>query len=155
MKTRGMQFLDENNIKYEIREYTFNEKGAAYAAFSLNWPIESMIKSIVTKGEKQYYLCLIGGDREISLKKVAEITKEKKVSLASIDEAEKVSGYKVGGISPFGFKKKVIVILDKNLINFEKIAINAGARGMIAILNLKDLVYILSPLVEEISTKSI
>lgn len=155
MKTRGMQFLDENKIKYEIREYEFNEKGAAYAASSVNWPVESMIKSIVTKGEKQYYLCLIGGDREISLKKVAEIIKEKKVSLASIEEAEKISGYKVGGISPFGFKKKITIILDKNLINFEKVAINAGARGMIAVLNLKDLLNILSPLVEDISTKSL
>jgi len=110
-----------------------------------------MIKSIVIKGDKDHYLALIGGDREISLKKVASLLKEKKVILATIEEAERISGYKVGGISPFGFKKQVKILLDKSLLSHEKIAINAGARGMIAILKIKDLISILSPIIEDLS----
>ncbi len=150
MKTRGMQYLDNNKIQYEVREYEFIEKGAVFAASSLNWPPEAMIKSIVIKGDKQYYLCLMGGNREISLKKVAECVKEKKVNLASIEDAERISGYKVGGISPFGFKKQLKIIVDIQLTNYEKIAINAGARGIIAIIKFKDLINLLNPLIEDI-----
>lgn len=152
MKTRGMIFLDNQKVSYEIREYDFNEKGAVYAASSLNWRLEAMIKSIVIKGDKNYYLCLIGGDKEISLKKAANCLQEKKISLASIEDAERVSGYKVGGISPFGFKKQIQIIIDKNLLQFEKIAINAGARGIICIIKLSDLLDILKPIIEDIST---
>jgi Cys-tRNA(Pro)/Cys-tRNA(Cys) deacylase len=151
MKTKGMSFLEEKKVSYEIREYQFNEKGAVYAASSLSWPLNAMIKSIVIKGDKDHYLALIGGDREISLKKVASLLKEKKVILATIEEAERISGYKVGGISPFGFKKQIKILLDKSLLSHEKIAINAGARGMIAILKIKDLISILSPIIEDLS----
>lgn len=151
MKTKGMLFLDEKKIAYEIKEYQFNEKGAVYAASSLNWPLNAMIKSIVIKSDKDYYLALIGGDKEISLKKAANILKEKKLILAPIEEAERISGYKVGGISPFGFKKQIKILLDNSLLNHEKIAINAGARGIIAILKIKDLISILSPVIEDIS----
>ncbi|MCR4421503.1 MAG: hypothetical protein GYA61_03050 [Spirochaetales bacterium] len=151
MKTKGIQFLDEKKIAYEIKEYQFNEKGAVYAASSLNWPLNAMIKSIVIKSDKDYYLALIGGDKEISLKKAANILKEKKLILAPIEEAERISGYKVGGISPFGFKKQIKILLDNSLLNHEKIAINAGARGIIAILKIKDLISILSPVIEDIS----
>jgi len=151
MKTRGIQFLENKKIQFEIREYQFNEKGAVYAASSLNWPLDSMIKSIVIKSDKNFYLALMGGDKEISLKKAAECLKEKKLVLATIEEAERISGYKVGGISPFGFKKQIKILIDKNLINFYKIAINAGARGVICILNLKDLLSLLSPIIEDIS----
>jgi len=151
MKTKGMLFLEEKKIAYEIKEYQFNEKGAVYAASSLNWPLNAMIKSIVIKSDKDYYLALIGGDKEISLKKAANILKEKKLILAPIEEAERISGYKVGGISPFGFKKQIKILLDNSLLNHEKIAINAGARGIIAILKIKDLISILSPVIEDIS----
>lgn len=153
MKTRGMQFLEDHKISYEIKQYEFDEKGAVYAASSLNWPLSSMIKSIVIKGENEYFLALIGGDKEISLKKTAEILKEKKVILAPITDAERISGYKVGGISPFGFKKKVKILLDKSLIKYETVAINAGARGMICIIKLKELLSLLSPIIENISTE--
>ncbi len=151
MKTRGIQFLIEKKINFEIRQYQFDEKGAVYAASSLNWPLSAMIKSIVIKGEKNYYLALMGGDREISLKKAAEILKEKKVNLATIEEAERISGYKVGGISPFGFKKQLKIVMDKNLMQFEKVAINAGARGVICILNLSELISLVSPIIEDLS----
>ncbi|MEJ5273884.1 MAG: YbaK/EbsC family protein [Spirochaetota bacterium] len=151
MKTRGMIFLDEKKVDYQIKEYEFNEKGAVYAASSLNWPLSAMIKSIVIKGEKNFFLALIGGDKEISLKKAAQVLKEKKIVLASIEEAERISGYKVGGISPFGFKKQIQILLDKSLLKHDKIAINAGARGMIAILKLSDLINLISPIIYDIS----
>ena len=152
MKTKGIVFLAQNNVNFEVKEYDFKTKGAIYAAQVLNWPLESMIKSIVLLGSSnKFYLALIGGDKEISLKKCSLILNEKNIILASVDEAQRISGYLVGGISPFGFKKEVPILLDKSLKAFEKIAINAGARGVIAFLKTEDLIKLLNPIIKDIS----
>ncbi len=152
MKTKGIAFLTQNNVNFEVKEYDFKTKGAIYAAQVLNWPLESMIKSIVLLGSSnKFYLALIGGDKEISLKKCSLILNEKNIILASVDDAQRISGYLVGGISPFGFKKKVPILLDKSLKAFEKIAINAGARGVIAFLKTEDLIKLLNPIIKDIS----
>lgn len=152
MKTKGIAFLTQNNVNFEVKEYDFKTKGAIYAAQVLNWPLESMIKSIVLLGSSnKFYLALIGGDKEISLKKCSLILNEKNIILASVDDAQRISGYLVGGISPFGFKKEVPILLDKSLKAFEKIAINAGARGVIAFLKTEDLIKLLNPIIKDIS----
>jgi Cys-tRNA(Pro)/Cys-tRNA(Cys) deacylase len=152
MKTKGIAFLTQNNVNFEVKEYDFKTKGAIYAAQVLNWPLESMIKSIVLLGSSnKFYLALIGGDKEISLKKCSLILNEKNIILASVNDAQRISGYLVGGISPFGFKKEVPILLDKSLKAFEKIAINAGARGVIAFLKTEDLIKLLNPIIKDIS----
>lgn len=152
-KTRGIEFLQKNNISFEVYEYDFKEKGADFAAKALNVSLSSMIKSIVVKDikSKEFYFCLLGGDKEINLKKIADILDVKKVELASIDEAQRVTGYLVGGISPFGSKTILKVIMDKNLCNFEYVYINGGKRGVILKLKFDDIRKILNPLLEDIS----
>ncbi|MCX8059058.1 MAG: hypothetical protein N3A58_06550 [Spirochaetes bacterium] len=151
-KTRAIDFLQKNNINFEVFEYNFEKKGAEFAAEALSVPLESMIKSIVIKDIKNYdfYFCLIGGDKEIDLKKLAFFLKTKKVELAEVDEAQRITGYLVGGISPFGSKNKLKVIIDKKLSKFEYVFINGGQRGVILKIKYIDLIKLLDPLIIEI-----
>lgn len=135
-----MTYLDSIGICYETREYDFARKGAEYAAEALEWPAEAMIKSIVVRGEREFHFCLMPGTREISLRKAASVFGEKKVTMAEPADAERVTGYQVGGISPFGAKKKLPVAVDQSLSTFERIAINAGARGIILFMRYADLI---------------
>jgi len=49
--------------------------------------------------------------------------------MVDIPTAERITGYLVGGISPFGIKKKIPVVMDESVMAFDKILINAGQRG--------------------------
>jgi Cys-tRNA(Pro) deacylase len=148
MKTRGITFLESKKINFSVLNYEHEVKGAEFAATALNVPIEQMIKTIVVKDEKgKFYFCLMPGDLELSPKNVARILNVKTISLAKQDEAERITGYLVGGISPFGAKKNLPVLLNSSLVHFEDIYINAGARGIILKLKLADLVNVLEPLV--------
>ena len=150
MKTRGITFLESQKIPFTILTYEHKVKGAEYAAYMLNVPVEQMIKTIVVKDEKsKFYFCLMPGDLDFSLKKVARLLNVKTIALAKEDEAERATGYLVGGISPFGSKKYLPVLLNLSLTAFDEIYINAGARGMILKLKLQNLINLLKPIIDD------
>jgi len=50
------------------------------------------------------------------------------------DLAERITGYLVGGISPFGTSQKLPVVMDESILEYERILINAGQRGTMLII---------------------
>jgi len=154
MKTRAITFLESKKINFEVLNYEHEIKGAKFAAGVLNVPIEQMIKSIVIKDNNgNFYFCLMPGDMEISTKKAAKLLGAKTVDLSKQEEAERITGYLVGGISPFGSKKNLPVLLNSSLLNFEDIYINAGARGIILKLKSADLIKTLNPITGDLSAE--
>ncbi|TAL17708.1 aminoacyl-tRNA deacylase [bacterium] len=137
--TQAMRFLDAKKIPYEIREYDFRVKGAEYAAEALGWPPESMIKTLVAGLDKRFVLSLMPAGRELSLKKLARVAGGKNARMSTVEEAEKQTGYLVGGISPFGVRKAMEVWMEESLTGFEKAGINGGRRGCIIFLSPKDI----------------
>jgi Cys-tRNA(Pro)/Cys-tRNA(Cys) deacylase len=151
MKTRGITFLEQKKVKFEVLNYEHEIKGAEYAATVLHVPIEQMIKSIVTRDESgKFYFCLMPGNVELSPKKVAKALGVKTITLAKQEEAERVTGYLVGGISPFGSKKNLPALINNSLEKYEDVYINAGARGIILKLKFADLNNLLRPIIEDL-----
>jgi Cys-tRNA(Pro)/Cys-tRNA(Cys) deacylase len=72
---------------------------------------------------------LIASDREVSLKKLAAAAGAKDATMLPPAEAERVTGYHVGGISPFGQRKRVRVFIDAALAH-PTIMFNGGRRGL-------------------------
>ncbi len=134
--TNALRFLKLKKIPYEEREYDHKVKGAEFAAEALAWPLEAMIKTLVVSlSGGSYALCLMGGDRELSLKSLAREAAVKTARMATPEEAERLTGYKVGGISPFGTKKTLPVWIDEPLLAYETVGINGGRRGLIVFLS--------------------
>ena len=152
MKTRAISFLETFGINYEVLNYKHNLKGAKYAADSLGVNIEQMIKTLVVKDNNNcFYFCLMPGHLEISTKKVAKLLNVKSVVMADQQEAERVTGYFVGGISPFGAKNNLKVIIDSTLESYDQIYINGGARGVILKMKFFDIKKTLKPSIENIA----
>ncbi len=130
VSTRAIQFLRKQKVFHEVITYDHQEKGAAFAAQALSFPLEQTIKTLVFEmGENEYGLALTPGNRQLSLKKLAKVLSIKKVFMAGEKDAEKVTGYLVGGISPFGTKRQLPVVMEKDLLVFPQVLINAGQRG--------------------------
>jgi Cys-tRNA(Pro)/Cys-tRNA(Cys) deacylase len=101
-----------------------------FASKASGFPLERTVKTLVVDlGEKQFTLVLMPGDKQLSMKCLAKVCKVKRASMADTRTAERITGYLVGGISPFGARQKLPVVMEESILKFEEILINAGQRG--------------------------
>lgn len=131
MATRGIQFLKKHRITHQVVTYDHVEKGAEFAAKAVDFPLPQTIKTLVVALDtNRYALVLMPGDRQLSMKKVAKACKAKRAAMADTATAQRLTGYLVGGISPFGTKKRLDAVMDAELSNHPEVMINAGQRGV-------------------------
>ena len=136
--TAAMRLLRKAKVPFDVRKYDPKEKGAEYAAEALDWPLESMVKTLVVAlSDGSFVLCCMPGDTELSLKNLARAAGAKGARMTEPKEAEKLTGYFVGGISPFGVRKRMAVWMHQTIPEFETIGINGGRRGTILFLDPK------------------
>jgi Cys-tRNA(Pro)/Cys-tRNA(Cys) deacylase len=141
MPTRGIQFLKQRRIPFEVIKYVHSEKGAEFAARAVGFPLAQTIKTLVVALDgRAHVLALLPGDRQLSLKNLAEACGAKRAAMADTATAERLTGYQVGGISPFGTQKKLPVVMENTLQRHAQVMINAGRRGVMVKLTPADIV---------------
>jgi Cys-tRNA(Pro)/Cys-tRNA(Cys) deacylase len=147
------RFLDSKKIEYSIFELPVEKLGAIETAEYLRIPVEIVFKTIVVVRSKgKPILCMVPGNSKVDLKAVAEILGEKKVSVPTMSEAEKLTGLEAGGISPLALLNKGFVfLLDSSAISMNAIHISGGQRGLNIKLAVDDLVLILNPKIASIT----
>ncbi len=147
MKTRGISYLESQKIEFKVFVYDHKVKGAEFAAIQTGIELSRMIKTLVVcdvKG-KDFFFVLMPGDKSVDMKKLAKCLGYKKMRMSTVEEAQKLTDYLVGGISPFGSKTALPVVMESSLERFDKIGINGGGRGVIVELSLDDLKSLLNP----------
>ncbi|UCD72143.1 MAG: hypothetical protein JSW70_03870 [Syntrophobacterales bacterium] len=148
MSSRGEWFLIEREIPFESLEYDFREKGSEYAAKALGVPLDAMLKSLVSQlSDSRFVFVIMPSSKDVSLKELARSIGVKEAQMASERDAQRLTGYLVGGISPFGARTQLPVYVDKGILKHGEIYINGGRRGLILKLRTRDLVGTLDPTV--------
>jgi Cys-tRNA(Pro)/Cys-tRNA(Cys) deacylase len=130
-ETRGTRFLRTAGVDFDLHTYVHREQGAAFAAQALGIPLDRFAKTLVAEVDGQPVLVLMPGDREVSLKKLARAAGGRSAIMADPKTAERVTGYVVGGISPFGARRRLPTFLEERLLRHSRIALNGGQRGII------------------------
>jgi Cys-tRNA(Pro)/Cys-tRNA(Cys) deacylase len=131
VSTRAIAWLKQKKIPFDVIHYDHEEKGAVFAARSTGFPLEQTIKTLVVDlGDKTFGLALLPGHQQLSLKKLAKAFGVKKTAMASTEAAERLTGYHVGGISPFGLRQRLPAVIEKSLLRHDNVMINAGQRGV-------------------------
>jgi len=106
----------------------------------------AVIKTLVFETDAHSpLLVLMRGDKEVSTKQLARVLGVNSVTPCSPTAAERHTGYQVGGISPFGTRKKLPAYMERTLTDCPRIFINAGKRGQLAEMSLSELLRILEP----------
>ncbi|QTA81973.1 YbaK protein domain-containing protein [Desulfonema limicola] len=143
--TRATQFLSKKGIDFKVIQYKHDEKGAEFASKATGFPLERTIKTLVADlGSGKYVLAMMPGDRQLSLKNLAKASSAKKAVMADTGNAERITGYLVGGISPFGIRQKVPAVMDISLLEYDSVVINAGQRGVMLQMSPKDIIKVLN-----------
>ena len=73
---------------------------------------------------------IVPSDREVSMKKLAAAFHGKSAKMMRPADAERLTGYHVGGISPFAQKKRVPIVIDEGAMTELPVFVNAGQRGL-------------------------
>ena len=145
--TPAILALKAQRVDFTLHTYQYEERGGTKtAAGNLMVDEHLVIKTLVMEDEKgKPLIILMHGDKEVSTKSLARAIGTKSVSPCNPAIAEKHTGYKVGGTSPFGTKKAVPVYMEATIANLPEIFINAGSRGLLAQISYAELVRILKP----------
>lgn len=152
--TPAIQIAKKSKIKYTIHEYEHDTANTSYgeeAALKLNLSFEQVFKTLLVElSSKKLAVAVLPVSNQLSLKNIASSLKEKKAIMANKDDAQRSTGYLLGGISPLGQKKKLQTVIDKSALNFETIFVSAGKRGMDVELNPNDLAKLINAKFEDI-----
>jgi len=147
--TPGIRMLRDRGINFKECPYKYEERGGTeVAARELGVDEHQVIKTLVMEDErKNAFIVLMHGDKEVSTKALARVLGVKTVTPCQAAKAEKLTGYIVGGISPFGMRKPLPVYVEASILGLPQIYINAGKRGLLAELSPDDLGKALKPLI--------
>lgn len=146
MITPAQTFLNQHRIPYKTYEYecSTDHDFARFASSALQIPPERIFKTIIlVSGKKIYVSAVTPADGRISLKNAARILGLKSLELAERADVMRITGYVIGGVSPFGQKRRTLTLLCDSALRFEEILVSGGRRGFSVGINPRDLVKVL------------
>jgi Cys-tRNA(Pro) deacylase len=151
--TQAIRVFKEQEISFTIHSYKYEEHGGtATAARELQVAEHLVIKTLVMESEAhEPLIVLMHGDKEVSTKNLARVLGVKTVNPCQPDTTFKHTGYMVGGISPFGTRKRLKVYVEKSIAELQVIYINAGKRGLLAEMSPQDLIKVLNPVFVDVA----
>ncbi len=145
--------LEKAKVAFALHEYAYDPNAGRIgmqAAEALGIEPARLLKTLMARADKEIVCVLAPSDREVNLKKLAQAAGAKSAAMLGAAEAERVTGYHVGGISPFGQKKRLRVFVEQSALAFPQIVVNGGRRGLQAELAPADLVRVLGATAAEI-----
>jgi len=154
--TPATSFLKKNGVTYTEHEYEYVERGGAgRGADELGVPAAEVAKTLVMEDEaKKPLIVLMHGDRKVSTKNLARQTGRKAIEPCRPEVAQRHTGYRVGGTSPFGTRKPLPVYIERSILELSSIYINGGRRGFLLRVRTEDLMSALKPLPVDVAAES-
>ncbi|HEX7249152.1 MAG TPA: Cys-tRNA(Pro) deacylase [Burkholderiales bacterium] len=154
--TPATAFLKKNGVSYTEHEYDYVEHGGTeVSSRALGVPEHEVVKTLVMEDEaRKPLIVLMHGDCKVSTKNLARQAGRKKIEPCKPDQAQRHSGYQVGGTSPFGTRKPLPVFMERSILELAQIYINGGRRGFLVRLAPQELVRVLAPQLVEVALRS-
>jgi Cys-tRNA(Pro)/Cys-tRNA(Cys) deacylase len=149
--------LEKAKVAFTLHEYDYDPNAARIgmqAAEALGVSPSRLLKTLMAKAGGAVVCVLIASDREVSLKKLAAAAGAKDAAMLLAAEAERITGYHVGGISPLGQKKRARVFIEAAALAHSTVILNGGRRGLQIEIAPQELVRLLSATAADLSSAS-
>ncbi|MFL6133155.1 MAG: Cys-tRNA(Pro) deacylase [Nocardioidaceae bacterium] len=132
--------LTRAGVSFTEHTYRHDPAASSYgleAAEVLGLNPEQVLKTLLVtvdpatgSGRAALVVGIVPVSAQLDLKAVAAAVRGKKAVMAAPTDAERATGYVVGGISPVGQKKTHPTVLDESALGFEKVYVSGGRRGL-------------------------
>jgi Cys-tRNA(Pro)/Cys-tRNA(Cys) deacylase len=133
MSTRATLALKKVGINFTLHRYDYDpdaERIGLHAAEAIGIEPRRLLKTLMAEVDGKLVCVVVPSDREVSMKKLAAAFGGKTAKMMHRADAEWLTGYHIGGISPFAQKKRVTVAIDEAALSESTIFLNGGQRGI-------------------------
>ncbi|MCK1473660.1 Cys-tRNA(Pro) deacylase [Bradyrhizobium sp. 197] len=131
--TPATRALETAGIAFTVHTYDYDpdaERIGLQAASALGEDPARVLKTLMALVDGKPVCVIVPSDREVSMKKLAAAASGKSAQMMKSLEAERVTSFKVGGISPFGQRKPVRTVIEQSALVHDQVYINGGQRGL-------------------------
>lgn len=131
--TRATQTLDKAGVAFTTVTYDYDpnaDRIGMAAAEAIGEEPRRVLKTLMAEVDGKAVCVVVPSDREVSMKKLASAFGGKSANMMKPADAERATGYHVGGISPFGQKKLVPTAIEITALDEPHVFINGGQRGL-------------------------
>lgn len=145
--TRATKALEQAGAAFTVHVYDYDptaDRVGLQAAEALGERPGRVLKTLMVLVDGKPAGAIVASDREVSLKKLAACLGGKAAVMMKPADAERISGYKIGGISPFGQTRLTRIVIDAEATTHDLVFINGGQRGLQVRLSPRDAVAVLS-----------
>lgn len=143
--TNAVKWLHAQSVDFDVLEYEFTQVGAERAADAVGKPLEATCKTLIVEAAgRKFWIAIVPGDQRFDPRKMATAIGAKSADLADHAEAERITGYQVGGISPFALRRALPAVIEESLLALDRIIVNGGRRGVLIEMATDDVVRLLS-----------
>ncbi len=139
--TRATLTLEKAGVSFTIHHYEYDpnaDRVGLQAAEALGAPPSQVLKTLLALVDRKPVCAILPSDREVAMKKLAAAFGGKAAEMMPPADAERMSGYKVGGISPFGQMRKLPTAIEAQALEHDLVYMNGGQRGLQVRLNPRD-----------------
>lgn len=139
--TRATQALKQLGVGFTLHEYDYDagaDSIGLQAAAAIGAEPRRVLKTLMAELDGRPICVVVPSDHEVSMKKLAQAFGGKSAKMMKPGDAERLTGYHVGGISPFGQKKRVPTAIEQIALQEQTVFINGGQRGLQVQLNPND-----------------
>jgi len=134
--TPAMVMLERRGIEFAVHAFDHDLVDAEElgygraAAHALGVDESRVFKTLLAQSEKSAVVAIVPVSSQLSLKALAQVLGVKRCEMVSANDAQRITGYVVGGISPFGQKKKLLTVVDESAIDLSTMFVSGGRRGL-------------------------
>jgi Cys-tRNA(Pro)/Cys-tRNA(Cys) deacylase len=131
--TPATLMLDKAGVAYQLHNYDYDPAADSIglaAARALGVAPQVMLKTLIVLLDGKPACVVLPSDREVSMKKLAAALGGKRAEMCKPADAERVTGYHVGGVSPFGQKKRLPTVVESDALAHLSVFVNGGQRGL-------------------------
>ncbi|MDR3575763.1 MAG: YbaK/EbsC family protein [Anaerolineaceae bacterium] len=139
--------LETRHIPYRVFRHTQPVNSVEEAAGQRGQRPEQVVRSILFRLEQdEYLMVLVTGGYQVSWKALRHYLGRSRLTMASEEEVLKVTGYRIGAVSPFGLLHSVRILVDQRVLSEVEVSLGSGQRGVAIMMTSKDLLKALDPL---------
>lgn len=131
--TRGVQALEQAGVEFVLHAYSLEDEGDSYGeavARTLDVSPDRLFKTLLAAVDGGPVVAIVPVSGRLGLKALARAAGGKKAEMVPPADAERLTGYVTGGISPFGQKRQLPVFVDESIASHPTIFCSAGQRGL-------------------------